>query len=220
MRPADPLAPGTAPGLSRGMVRSRLFAFVIALIALGGIALQFVASSNANPQDGALQVLWDMLRYFTILTNLMVAATYLRIAAGRPPAAPWQAALLLWIGITAVVYQVLLAAQAHLSGLGFLADRILHGLVPATVLLWWLVYAPKTGLRAAHAIRWLGWPLLYFAYAVARAQVDGIYPYSFIDLSERSVMDLTYTIGFMAISFWLSGLVIVLVGQVLRLVRR
>ena len=57
-----------------------------------------------------------MLGYFTILTNLLVAATFLSVAAGRPPSPRWFGGVLLAIALVGVIYAALLAGLRELTG--------------------------------------------------------------------------------------------------------
>lgn len=158
----------------------RLVALMIALLTLGGLAVQFLATSAHHPEETVPQVLWRMARYFTILTNAMVAGGFGWMAArGRWISPFWQGGLALWIGIVGVVYWLLLAKP--LSGLDAIANWGLHALTPALTLLWWLIAAPKKALRPGSALGWMVWPLLYLLYALLRGQLGGVYPYFFVD---------------------------------------
>lgn len=59
---------------------------------------------------------------------------------------------------------------------------MLHYLAPAGTFAWWLAFAPKQRLRLSAPLIWALWPIIYVVYAVARGQVDGVYPYPFLDL--------------------------------------
>ncbi len=57
-------------------------AAAIALIGWVGLAVQFSATFE---QSGSLaETVWILLRYFTILTNLLVAIVFTGIALGKP----------------------------------------------------------------------------------------------------------------------------------------
>lgn len=50
--------------------------------------------------------------------------------------------------------------------------------------LYWLLLGPKGGLARNDPLRWVVLPLGYFAYALARGALDGIYPYPFLNVAK------------------------------------
>ena len=63
---------------------ARMAAAIVALVALAGLVVQFAATLD---QTGSVAgTLWTLLRYFTVLTNLLVALAFGWVAiGGRPP---------------------------------------------------------------------------------------------------------------------------------------
>ncbi len=165
-------------------VAARLTAAFVALVAWCGLAIQWQASS-ALTGDGAA-ALWAMLRFFTILTNLLVALVFTTAAAG----AAWAARPFVLGGTTlaiilvGIVYFLLLRGLLELSAGALAADWLLHKATPALVPLWWLAFAPKGRLRWRDPFLWSLLPLVYFGYALARAAADGRYPYPFMDVAR------------------------------------
>ncbi|MDF1856050.1 Pr6Pr family membrane protein [Pseudooceanicola sp.] len=163
------------------LLRHRLcLVLLIALVAWVSLGAQFLVSLDKHPELGIAGVAWRLLRFFTILTNLLVAATFTHAALTRQMPGPiWSTGLTLWIVIVGVVNYALLAQV--LQGLEFWADIGLHALVPGLVLLWWLTAADRQGLRISSALLWLIWPGVYVIYALGRGGIDGTYPYFFTD---------------------------------------
>lgn len=193
---------------------ARNTAFLIALGAIVSLGVQFVATWAEHPDETALQILWRMARFFTILTNLLVAITFGRIAGRGVPAWPeWGGGLTLWIAIVAVVYHVLLAKP--LTGLDFWADLGLHSLVPAAAVLWWLIWADRRGLSWRTAVFWLLWPLAYVAYALGRGAFDGTYPYFFTDPGRVGWDGVAVWSATLCVVFFLSGMVVVWLARIL-----
>ncbi|MDO6584154.1 hypothetical protein Q4543_01370 [Salipiger sp. 1_MG-2023] len=56
----------------------------------------------------------------------------------------------MWIGIVGVVYWLVLAKP--LIGLDAIANWGLFALIPALTVPWWLIAAPKNGLRLGRAL--------------------------------------------------------------------
>jgi len=161
-------------------LRARLFATLIAVVSVAGLVLQFVTYGIDHPGADALDTVWSLARFFTILTNALVAATFTLMALrGRMPGPLWMGGLTLWIAIVGVVYYALLANVV--TGLNAVADRLVHMVTPLLTVAFWLCWAPKHGLSLASVARWLLWPLVYAGYALLRGQLDGFYPYFFID---------------------------------------
>jgi hypothetical protein len=165
-------------------IRFRAGAGLVALIAWIGLALQFQASLGLT--GAAPAALWAMLRYYTVLSNLFVATVLTGTALGwRGWGTPLQlGGATLTIALVGVVYALLLRGLVELAGIAKAADVLLHEATPALTVLFWLVLAPKGGLRWRYPLIWLGVLLAYFLYVLARARFDGAYPYPFIDLSR------------------------------------
>ena len=190
-------------------------ALLIALAACAGLVMQFIDTSGDKPDLSAPEVVWWMLRYFTILTNALVAATFLRmVLTGRTARAAWLGGLTLWIGIVGVVYHLLLARE--LTGFALVTDHMVHTVVPGLTVLYWLGFAPKGGLRLAHAGQWILWPLLYVIYALIRAQVDGVYPYFFVNLDTQGWPGVLRWSALLCGSFYIAGLAQIALARVLR----
>lgn len=187
---------------------ARTAAAVIALIGFATFAVQIGLSAE---REGSLSAgLWAMLRFFTILTNLLVLVSFtLMVARGRALPAVWLAGLTLWIVMVGVVFHLLLAGLLTLTGLAWWTDQGFHTITPALALLWWLVFAPKAGLTWSHAIAWLAWPLVYIAYALSRGAFDGLYPYPFIDLNTLAPAAVVVNVAGLSLAFFLAGLVVV-----------
>ena len=179
----------------------RAGAGIVGALALLGLVLQCVdVWQERLAQPTLAGVLWYVARYFTILTNALVAGTFLGIAAGRPARAGWLGGVLLWILITGIVYHLLLSGGQE-TRLGAWADLILHTLSPLAVTLWWLVFAPRRGLTLPVGALWLLWPALYCGYALARGMQDGLFPYFFIDPARVGWTGVLAWIGILLVAF-------------------
>ena len=194
---------------------ARLAATVIALAALAALATQVVVSYRMT--GGALATLWVILGYFTVLTNLLVFASFaVMTATGRMLSASWLAGLTLWIAIVGVVYHTLLANIWEPQGLALWADQGLHTVTPVLTALFWLVFASKGGLGVMDAVRWLGWPLIYVIYALIRGMFTGRFPYPFIDLTVLTPGQVALNSVGLTVAFFLGGLLVVALARLLR----
>lgn len=162
---------------------ARTFALILGALALAALVAEF-HRLGARPGFADWDArLWRMARFFTILTNGLVAAVMLAQGLGRRVSADLVTTAVLNIAMVGAVYQVLLRPDTPFTGLHFWTDLALHALVPAGAVLWWLAFGPR-GLANARIPRWLVWPVVYCAYALGRGSVEGRYPYFFVDVGR------------------------------------
>lgn len=160
----------------------RLLAVFVALAAWAGLIIQFAATISET--GSVLGTAWILLRFFTIITNLLVALTMTGVARGRRTSPFIFAGLTLAIVFVGLVYATLLHGLVQLGGLALIADYLLHYVVPVAMALYWLTFAPKIGLELRDPLLWSVYPLAYLFYVVVRGSVDGRYPYPFIDVAS------------------------------------
>jgi hypothetical protein len=197
---------------------ARTLAGLIALLAIASLAAQFTASQQVHPEETALQSLWRMGRYFTILTNTMIAVTFavltIRGVATHPR---WLGGVTLWIGIVGVVYHLLLAAtDSQETVAGYWANLGLHTGVPVAVVAWWLAFGPRNGLNVTAALMWMAWPLIYVCYALGRGQLDGVYPYFFTNPTEVGWIGVGQWTVILATSFFIAGMLQIALARLIR----
>jgi len=192
----------TSSGLARGV------AALIALVCWFGLAVQFNAIMDQG--QSAAGTLWIMLRYFTILTNLIVAVMFTGLALGRLAFA--NPSLLggttMAIVLVGVVNHLLLRGLLELSGGAKLADTILHYVTPIAVLVFWLVLAKKGQLTRRDPPRWALYPLAYLIYALVRGSADGKFAYPFLDYT-KGVGQTAVTVVLILLAFVAGGFALV-----------
>lgn len=198
----------------------RLAAGAIALTGLVGLAVQFAASLDRTGSAGA--ALWAMLRYFTIIGNLLAVLVMGGIALGlraaaRPAVIGGIALLMLLI---CMVHATLLRDLLTLSGGAHLAEFLQHRVMPLLVAAHWLLFARKGGVRAHDVLRWAAIPLAYAVYALGRAALDGRYPYPFMDVALLGWGRVMLNLAAIALGFLLSGAILFWIDQILGRGRR
>lgn len=178
-----------APAAARSAPPStgaRAWAGLTALVAIAAVALQYALLLQAvGPSAGNGQATLRLLGYFTILSNIGVAAVGLARLRGRSDgmAGPTaSAAVALYIGITGLVYVLVLRTLWHPQGWQWWADTGLHYAVPTLYLLGW-VAGPHGRLRWRQLGMALWFPLLYLGWALLVGRWSGQYPYPFLDLA-------------------------------------
>ncbi|SEF27131.1 hypothetical protein SAMN05421837_103649 [Amycolatopsis pretoriensis] len=163
----------------RSETLTRAWFAVTAVVALTGLVSQVVAT--ASDPDGRLA---NLLCFFTIDSNLLVAITSalvaLGVARGRLFTVLWLDALV-GIIVTGIVYQVALAGLYELHGLPLFSDTMLHKVTPILFVLGWLLAAPR-GVLTWSTVWWsLLYPLAWLAFTLPRGALTGFYPYPFVD---------------------------------------
>jgi hypothetical protein len=150
---------------------------------------------------------WDLLRYFTILTCGLVGVLMAREAMGRQVAGNWHAAATLSIVMVGIIFQILLAPPESTKGIAWWPDFAFHAAVPVLTAVWWALWAPKP-LALAAPPYWLLWPVAYCFYALIRGAVEGGYPYFFLDIGQFGAAQIAINIVGLVLVFALCGLVI------------
>ena len=151
----------------------RAAAALVAIACWAGLAVQF--SATYAEQHDAAMTLWILARYFTILTNLIVAVAMTAVAIGRRVSPLLLGGITLAILLVGIVYAFLLQHLYTMSGAAKVADVMLHKVTPLLMLLWWLLFAPRAKLRWNAPLSWAAYPLVYFIYAIARGLSDDVW---------------------------------------------
>lgn len=160
---------------------ARMGAALVALTALAGLVIQF-SVTLADGGDVAGTV-WILVRFFTILTNAMVAIVFGAAALGwsRIATPSMIGCAVLSIILVGVVVQLLLRGLLQLSGAALLADTLLHEVTPVIAPLWWMAFARTGRLQPRDPWLWALWPLAYLVYALARGTCEGVFAYPFLN---------------------------------------
>ncbi len=171
--------------------RALLLATTVAALGWGAVLTDgstYVASALARGES-FIEALFGYLRFFTILTNVFAAGlmawTAWRLFRRRtPPPASLFAAALVYAAVTSVTYEALLRRLWSPRGVQFVTDLLMHDVVPALLLLFWIACAPKAPLRWRDPLRWLEFPAVYFV-ATELAELAGVdSPYPFLDVDR------------------------------------
>ncbi len=158
----------------------RIYAAVGALLGWFALTLQLYLMLAQSPPSGAalLDAVITFISFFTILTNLLVAVVFTAVVF-RPQTAwgQWlcspsvQGGTAVFIAIVGIVYQLLLRQLWNPQGAQWLADVLLHSIIPVGYVVYWLLFAPRAGLSWKHAVTWLVYPGVYLVYILARGAV-------------------------------------------------
>jgi hypothetical protein len=182
-------------------------AALVAIVCWAGLAVQFAATYGV--QHDVTATLWVLARFFTILTNLLVAVTMTWVAIGRKVSPEVLGGLTVALLLVGVIYMTLLRGLMHLNGAALIADTLFHKVSPVLMALWWLLFAPRAKLRWSAPILWAIYPLGYLIYVLARGRMDGRYPYPFIDVGKLGWLQTALNVGGIALGFILAGFALV-----------
>jgi hypothetical protein len=156
-----------------------------ATTAIAAMTYQF-ATLNTRPDYAK----GNFFSFFTIQSNIIaVAALFALVLVPRARRSPLfdgaRSAAVLYIGITGVVFALLLAGlQEELQTTIPWVDFVVHKLTPVVLVADWLVDPPRHRLPRWTVLAWLSYPLAWFAYTLVRGEVVDWYPYPFVDVSK------------------------------------
>lgn len=204
-------------------ITGRGSALVLAAIAWFSVGLQLVLSLRLAAVNGKTVAdgIVVYLGYFTVLTNILVCLTLtVPLVAPRSRLGNFFSSPSVLTGVAASIAMVSIAYHLFLreiwapQGFQWLADVLLHYVVPALFIMYWMIAVPKSSLRWSDPIRWATYPLVFLGYALIRGVVIGEYPYPFIDVSVIGYSRALLNSWGLLIGFVALGLTIVVAAKV------
>ncbi len=161
-----------------------------------------------------------VIRYFsflTILTNGLVAIALTALLL--EPKSAWGrwfghastlTALAVYITVVGLIYNLILRQLWNPQGLQQLVDELLHSVIPALFVLFWLLFVPQERMPWISIFSWMLFPLCYCIFCLGRGALVGYYPYPFLDVGVLGYHDVFVHIGGLIALFF--GLALVFVG--------
>jgi hypothetical protein len=192
---------------------ARVAAVLIALACWAGVALQFSVTYASS--GSLLASAWTLARFFTVITNLVVAAVMTYVAFGGRISPFLSGGLTLSTLLVGIVYLLLLRGLHPLEGRALVANHLLHYVSTLAMLGRWLLFTPHGRLRWRDPLWWGVYPSAYFAYVIVRGAIDGRYPYPFIDVGKLGPVQTGINALGIAAGFVLCGLAVVAVDALL-----
>lgn len=194
------------------------FVAAAALAGWVGLAIQQYLIFYSRWSTGAslLGGLINFFSFFTVLTNTLavVVLSYALVqresAAKRFFLAPTiSSGIAASIVVVSLAYNLLLRHLWSPAGFQFIADELLHDVMPVLFLIYWWRYVPKGSLRLKHVGAWVIYPVAYFAYALLRGDLLGQYQYPFIDVSTLGYPHVFVNAGGILVGFVVVALAVV-----------
>ncbi len=185
------------------------------LVALVGTISRIIISL---PGMGSLSIFF----YFTVQSNLMVCAFLSAETIGKyrrkagsvrvfHPAV--QGGVLLYILVTAIVYNLLLAGGMNARGYDLLVLNINHGITPLLFLLDWLLSQRRGSYRWKHLGYWLVYPIGYAVFASIEGYISGNFRYFFLDFVNQGTEAYLIQIGAVTLFFVLLASLIIIYNR-------
>jgi hypothetical protein len=186
------------------------------------VALQFYVLMQNHAGISTTETVVRFFSFFTILTNLFVAAGYtlpLLVPASTPgryfASASARDSAAVYIVVVGVVYTLLLSQLYHPHGWAKFADVLVHDAAPIFYVIYWFIFAAKEDLRWKDAATWLGYPLGYLVYTLFRGALVSYYPYPFMNVTTLGYQRVFFNAAILTIVFWVLGLIVILIARVM-----
>ena len=201
---------------------AKIIAFVIALVEWFAIIAQLYLII-ANRQAPVIETLFRFFAYFTVDTNIIVALCFTFICLGtkyrfgrffsRPSTIT---AITVYITIVGIVYNVILRSLWAPTGLQMIVDEILHTVIPALVIIYWLIFVPIEELKWKNAFPWLIYPIIYMTYALVLGAITKFYPYPFVDVNELGYNKALINTGGVLLVIFILSLALIGTGKLMK----
>jgi hypothetical protein len=204
-------------------LRGRTFAAVVALVSATSLLVQYFLLVRLTLDTiGPMFATVRFFSYFTILSNLLVTCVAASAAFGTVGRwARWFArpgvrgGIAVYIGVTGILYFLILRHLWQPQGAQWWADTGLHYATPVLYLVWWFACVPHGRLDWDVLPRWLQFPLGYLLWCLARGAVVHEYPYPFIDVDQLGLAAVLRNSGGVLLLMLAVGALLVLLDRML-----
>jgi hypothetical protein len=197
----------------------RIYAAILAVIGWSAVILQCYWAIETGIGNGLslAMALTNVLGYFTILTNILVASCLTAAAFDIRAISPGaKTALASYILIVGFVYELALRRLWSPEGLHLVVDSVLHYLVPLGYFTYWLLFVDKSGLRYQLIARWTIYPFVYLFYTLIRGYIYNFFPYPFLNFRETGWPRLLFNIGALIALFVGAGALLIGLARYLK----
>jgi hypothetical protein len=199
------------------MNTERTLALIFSILGWFALIAQYYLMLQ-NGEIAVIEITIQFFSYFTILTNLLVAVYFTREVftanSIKTRASGNLTAITIYILVVGIIYQLLLRS-GELKGMHWLANELLHSLIPVLTLIYWYLYEDKKNLTYQLIPKWTVYPLLYLAYILIRGQISGSYPYPFINVTDLGIAKALMNAFWIAIFFIGLSVIFVKIGKLI-----
>ena len=195
----------------------KTFRMAAGILGWMALALQYALVLTGTLGAGSITRSINFFSYFTILTNILAA-----LALTLPWLAPQsrlgkffaqptvRTAIAAYIIIVMTIVYFVLRHLTNLQGWDFVADVLLHYVMPVLFVIDWLFLVPKRTLKIKDTIFWLAFPVIYLIWTFIHGAYSGFYPYPFLNgaelgnarvlLNEAGLLAIFLVLGFILVS--------------------
>ena len=201
---------------------ARIIALLGALLGWFAILMQLylMIENRVVPVPGTLL---RFFAFFTIDTNIIVALCFSFIFLGNKTRlgrffskASTVTAITVYITIVGIVYNVILRSEWDPQGMQKIVDELLHSVIPALFIIFWLVFVPIEQLKWKNAFPWLIYPVVYMSYAIIHGAITKFYPYPFVDVNKLGYNKALLNAGGVLLIIFLLSLSLIATGKLMR----
>ncbi len=199
----------------------RVAAGILAAIGWFALALQLRLILGVNGAAGvpAVETLVRFFSYYTILTNILAALVltgamlaHRGTLLSKPSV---QTAIAVYISVVGITYVTILSSLWAPTGPQWLADNLLHHVMPVLYALFWLVFVTKGTLRWMSFLPWLIFPLHYVIVILTRGSVSRFWPYPFLDADKLGLATVAQNCALMVALFVAVSLIFIALDRAL-----
>ncbi|MEO6670950.1 MAG: Pr6Pr family membrane protein [Ferruginibacter sp.] len=165
----------------------KIYLAIMAILGWFALVAQFYININSGIAESS-ELMIRFFSYFTITTNFIVASccTLLLIKPFHKFFSKHSTltAISVYILVVAIIHNFFLRSLWKPEGLQQIVDEILHSVIPALFLFYWILFVQKNKLSWTVILPWLIYPLIYLIFVLVRGTFSGFYPYPFLNADE------------------------------------
>jgi len=125
-------------------------------------------------------------------------------------------AITVYMVVVGLVYNVILRSLWDPQGLQWIVDELLHSVLPALLVLHWLMFVAPEKLQWKSIPVWMLFPGAYCILIMRRGAMSGFYPYPFLDPNTLGYQKVYHNIGGMMALFFVLAFLLVGISKILR----
>jgi hypothetical protein len=201
---------------------ARRFTAGTAALGWAGLAIQFYVTMSlfAGKDNGLLGGLSSYFSFFTVLTNLLAVMALTASLRDKKSIAmrffsrpSVQSGIASSIALVGTVYTLFLRNVWDPQGIQLVANILLHYLMPVLFVIFWWIAVPARNVAWSSILRWMLYPIAYFAVAMVRGVLSDVYPYPFIDADQIGVARAFGNACVVLLCFIVTALLLVATGR-------
>jgi hypothetical protein len=201
---------------------AKILALIGALLGWFAIVIQFYLMMN-NRVVSIPETTLRFFDFFTINTNIIAAVCFSYIFLGNKgrwgkffSRASTITAITVYITIVGIVYNVILRSTWNPQGMQKVIDELLHSVIPALFIIFWLFFTPIEQLKWKNVFPWLIYPIVYMVYAMIFGALTRFYPYPFVNVSELGYNKALLNAGGVLLVILLLSLALIGTGKLMK----